>query len=284
MESGSTFEYVPSGLPDPDRRIMETPPEWWDEYPFDASDPDWDSIDPYENYSNSFAEGPAIVVVGPNCIPQPISTIAELQYITPISNLDSILTLGILSHSEAKTVFHTSVANAEINSMRADKRLSSGKSIHDYVNLFFNARNPMLFRCFWDYDHGSNPNALCILKVAHTVLWRSNVLVTDGNAAHHRTTDAPLTAGSVMLDRRMVYAKSWNSASQSQKDENTRCMMAEVLIPNRVPPVFIKTVYFRNESELQLAGIRVGSAPFEVNPRSFFDQSATLGSSSRVKP
>ncbi len=284
MESGSTFEYLPSGLPDPDRRIMETPPEWWDQYPFDASEPDSESNDSYQHNMDADTPAARTRVIGPNCIPVPVSSIHELHYITPISNLDSILTLGILSHNEAKTVLHTSGANAEINSMRADKRLSSGKSIHDYVNLFFNSRNPMLFRCFWDYDHGSNSNALCILKVAHTVLWRSKVLVTDGNAAHHRTTDAPLTAGSVMLDRRMVYATSWNSPSQTQKDENTRCMMAEALIPNRVPPVFIKTVYFRNETELQLAGIRAGSVSFEVNPRSFFDQRATLGSSSTDKP
>ena len=49
----------------------------------------------------------------------------ELHYITAISNVPSIMSLGILSHNQAKNLSHDSVAMEEIQNRRKNKRIPS---------------------------------------------------------------------------------------------------------------------------------------------------------------
>ena len=72
--------------------------------------------------------------------------VRELHYITPIENLPSILEKGILSHKLASKIPHLSVALDVIQERRKNKIIPRGRPLHDYVNLYFDARNPMLYR------------------------------------------------------------------------------------------------------------------------------------------
>ena len=71
----------------------------------------------------------------------------ELHYITPIVNVASILSSGILSHQLAAKVHHTSVAMREVQDIRMNKVVpgTNGRRLHDYANVYICARNPMLF-------------------------------------------------------------------------------------------------------------------------------------------
>lgn len=55
----------------------------------------------------------------------------ELHYITPINNIPSILQHGILSHKRADRMDHETVALQEVQDRRKDKRLPTGKRLHD---------------------------------------------------------------------------------------------------------------------------------------------------------
>lgn len=68
----------------------------------------------------------------------------ELHCITPIANIPSVLTAGILSHRRAAAVSHESVADPEIQARRARVRVPGGRPLHEYANLYITARNPMM--------------------------------------------------------------------------------------------------------------------------------------------
>jgi len=71
--------------------------------------------------------------------------LTELHYITKIRNVPSIMTKGILSHKQSKKIDHNSVAMEEIQERREKKIVPGGRPLHEYVNLYFHARNPMLY-------------------------------------------------------------------------------------------------------------------------------------------
>ena len=71
--------------------------------------------------------------------------LTEFHYITPINNMRSILKNGVLSHKLAKDIEHDSIAAPEIQDLRAKSIGPQGARLHDYVNLYFHARNPMMY-------------------------------------------------------------------------------------------------------------------------------------------
>src|SRR5579859_2295514 len=74
--------------------------------------------------------------------------IKSLYYITHIENVTSILQQGILSHSqvEAKGVAFKPIYDAGIVSNRKGKATPDRSSLWDYANLYFQPRNPMMYR------------------------------------------------------------------------------------------------------------------------------------------
>ena len=97
--------------------------------------------------------------------------INELHYITPITNVPSILQHGLLSHSRSQKVVHRSVAMAEIQQRRSGKVVPGGRPLHDYVNLYFHARNPML------YKRKAQHQGLCVLRISPEVLDLSGAII-----------------------------------------------------------------------------------------------------------
>ncbi len=90
--------------------------------------------------------------------------VKDLNYITPIENLPSIFKRGILSHKLAKKIPHRSVAMEEIQDRRKIKVVPRGRPLHEYVNLYFDARNPML------YKRRDQHLAICVLKIDPKVM------------------------------------------------------------------------------------------------------------------
>ena len=72
--------------------------------------------------------------------------IREFHNIMPISNMSSVLEHGILSHERAKKVSHQDVSLSVIQARRQRVTLPDGLPLHQYANLYFHARNPMLYR------------------------------------------------------------------------------------------------------------------------------------------
>lgn len=161
----------------------------------------------------------------------------ELHYITPICNVPSIVEHGILSHVRAARIEHRSVAMQEMQDRRSKIRVPGGRKLHEYVNLYVCARNPMLYRRL------SQRHALCILSVSTDVLDLPDVVVTDRNAGGDYVQFRPAPDGLSVVDAELTFAEYWTDTNRIQYWRRKAAKCAEVLIPDWVPPGFLRGAY-----------------------------------------
>lgn len=121
----------------------------------------------------------------------------ELQYITPIVNVPSILLRGILSHKLADRFPHESVAMQEVQERRTTKIVpgTGYHTLHEYANVYICAKNPMLFK------RKDVHTEICVLRISKTILDTRGVIVTDRNAAASIARFRPALTGLACLDR-----------------------------------------------------------------------------------
>jgi hypothetical protein len=193
-----------------------------------------------------------------------LSDFNELHYITDITNMPSIMVKGILSHNLAKRLPHKSVAMAEIQERRDRKRVPPGKLLHDYVNLYFHARNPMLYKL---KDLHAE---LCVLKIDKAVLNLLNVVITDRNASCDFAKFAPSPSGLSGVNTSLVFAEFWTDLDPIKKDYKKSVKCAEVLVPNKVDVCYIIGAYVScNEAKSALEKI-TPNLNIIINPYLFF--------------
>ena len=195
------------------------------------------------------------------------SDIRNLYYITHIDNLSSILERGILSHEQIEKervqpahIYHTDIVNR-----RREKNTPDRKSLWSYANLYFQARNPMMYRVV----HEKGAKDLAVVSVAKKILQTPGVFITDGNAANDPTQFYFPSDGLKMLDQqwKIVQNEWWNNL-----DGSKRKIMAECLVPNSVSPEFINSVYVTNEETRKRISGMVGYRSISVipEPKMFF--------------
>lgn len=193
--------------------------------------------------------------------------VTELHYITAIDNVSSILQRGILCHDSSAQVPHRSVASPEVQERRASRRIPQGLRLHQYANLYINGRNAMLYRLINDFDASRRVpvEELTLLQISSDVLNLPGVVVTDINAA---ADIAPrwytVDEGIAGLEHDAIFAEYWDSYSHRQR------IMAEVLVPYRIPPNFIRGAYVVSETaSANLSGI-APTLDLEVSSYMFF--------------
>ncbi len=188
----------------------------------------------------------------------------ELHYITPIGNVASICRIGILSHRGAVKISHESVAMDEIQDRRAKVVVPGGRKLHDYVNLYLCARNPML------YKRQNRHAELCVLRISPKVLDLQSVVIADGNASSDYVRFAQAPAGLSIVSRELTFAEWWTDPDPIQRLRRKVWKCAEVLIPDRVDPEFLVGAYVScKDSLLRFDGLGVNITAV-VNPNLFF--------------
>jgi hypothetical protein len=164
--------------------------------------------------------------------------VKELHFITSIANLDSILTRGILSHDGASKIRHKSVALEEVQDRRRGIRVPNGGRLHSYANLYFHARNPMMYLLMRQgYDD------LVVVRVSSTVLDLPDTVLTDGNAASAGTRFYASPNGLPDLNSELIFAKYWTDENFWPDQEKKRARNAETLVPNLIPSRYIEGCY-----------------------------------------
>ncbi len=192
--------------------------------------------------------------------------LTELHYITHIENMKSIMRFGLLSNRRASRTRHNSVAMQVIQERRAGKRVPGGLLLHDYVNLYLCARNPMMYKLRGRHKE------LCVLRIDVGVLNIPGTIVTDRNASSDWACFYPSPVGLKHVDLELVCAQSWvhNDEIETFKHKSIKC--AEVLVPHHVPTSFFKGVYVSCAESMSrlhcLAGD--GKLEIEVYPHMFF--------------
>jgi len=161
--------------------------------------------------------------------------VRELYYITHVDNIQSILQNGILSHGliEKKNVEFTAIYDEEIVEWRREREVQ-GKSLWSFANLYFNARNPMLYRIMCEKDLDD----IAVLGISPSVLTLPDIYITTGNAACAKTEFlrySPTMASEILKETEKEY---W-----TEPDGSKRKIMAECLIPEVIPPEHINSIY-----------------------------------------
>ena len=194
----------------------------------------------------------------------------ELYYIAHQDNLPSIFAKGILSHAgvEREGVEFTRVYDEGIVAWRKSKSTPAGRSLWEYANLYFQPRNPMLYRLVMEGRLGD----LAILSVDKSVLEQEGVFITTGNAARNETLILPRREWAKHSEEILrAAALTW----WSDTDGSKRKIMAEVLVPDTVPPEFIKAVYVPdNDARQRVASLLQNTSrkqvPIIPEPQMFF--------------
>ena len=162
-----------------------------------------------------------------------------LYYIVPKDNIASILASGaLLCRSRALAAgIPTDISDPEVNQRRSGKiDPIQRRQLHDYVNLYFRARNPMLS------VRRQLQSDLVVLCVDGRLLWEEHVLFTDGNAASGTTKFFNNLADLRELDWDCLEADRWNDF-----DDGKRKRCAEVLVPDSVPLSRVEEAVVSNE-------------------------------------
>jgi ssDNA thymidine ADP-ribosyltransferase, DarT len=165
------------------------------------------------------------------------SDVSELHCIMPIANMASVMELGVLSHNRAENLPHESAAMQEIQDRRAHVTVPGGLRLHDYANLYFHARNPMMRK------RQAQHESLCVISVSHRVLDLDGTVVSDKNAAADFVRFAPSPAGLVIVDKELTYAVWWTDPDYYEQIRRKQAKQAEVLVPHVVAPEFIRGAY-----------------------------------------
>jgi hypothetical protein len=182
----------------------------------------------------------------------------------PMGNVASVLAHGILSYERAAKLPHRSVALQPVQDRRDKKRVPGGLKLHQYANLYFHARNPML------YKRRAEVNHLCVLRVATAVLALPGVVITGENAASDYVRFlAPAQWALLAWDD--IFATDWRHPDDQVaywRHKSRKC--AEVLVPHRVEARFVTGAYVVNgAAQARLAALGC-TLPLVIEPVLFF--------------
>ncbi len=190
--------------------------------------------------------------------------LAEFQNITPLVNIPSILRYGILSHAQASKLSHHSVALQEVQDKRDRIRIPGGLALHEYANVYFHARNPMMSR------RRDDARTLCVLRVSIDILKIPGAVITDQNSVSQYVKFSPPNQLQLM-DLDYVFAPNWKHPdNQIEEWRHSSAKCAEALIPRKIPPNYLLGAYVVNDSvrvELEAHGFVL---PIEIHPDLFF--------------
>lgn len=160
-----------------------------------------------------------------------------LYSIMPLINIPSVLKHGIVSHDFARKLQHESVAEESVQEKREIKIINANRRLHSYVNLYFDAHNPMLSRL------RDRNEKICILAIHPEILNLPGVVVADRNAAVSVARFIEPEKMWETLDFERIYAKYWNTQEAEInpfiRAENKAIKCAEVLVPDVVPTEYI---------------------------------------------
>jgi hypothetical protein len=192
--------------------------------------------------------------------------VKELQCIMPLENIPSVLNQGILSNERSAKLPHRSVAMTEVQERRDRKQVPGGLKLHQYANLYFHARNPMMYK---RKEHVAD---LCVLCVSLDVLKVDGVVLADCNASSGYVRFLPpKPAYDRFLDFDDIFALTWTHPDDpiaEMRHKSRKC--AEVLVPHVVEPRFIigaRVVNGATKTRLSALGFTLR---IDVDPVVFF--------------
>jgi len=192
--------------------------------------------------------------------------------LSPLKNLESILEKGMLCHrllEEDKNIQYENIANSEIMDNRKAKFIKYNKTLQDFANLYFNARNAMMYSVTRDDKTKENTSSEYAVIEIEIDIRKSHcdapVIITDINAARK---------ASIFYDAQWLsletFEKIKDCALQDYFEGNKAETQAECLIENKVSPSYFKRIHvccYETRDKVNLIQKRL---PININRTMFF--------------
>ncbi|KGS88432.1 DUF4433 domain-containing protein [Burkholderia pseudomallei] len=189
--------------------------------------------------------------------------VTEFHCIMPIVNLPSVMQHGIVSYERAARLPHRSVAMQPVQERRDVKQVPHGLRLHQYANLYFHARNPMM------YKRKNEAPQLSVLSVSVDVLRIKGTVVADQNAASSYVRFlSPSQMDQLNYDR--IYALDWTDEHEPTFWRKRAQKCAEVLVPDRVDSAMIMGAYACNVAAVKAINAAVPGLPVAIDADLFF--------------
>lgn len=170
-----------------------------------------------------------------------IYSINQLFHMTHKSNVENILKHGLLPHNKAyPNLNRKNIADNEVNSLRVKVEPIFNRSLHEYVPLYFNPRNPMLYR------RKNMQNDIVMLAINRKLIFNNNVIFTDGNAASNLTKFFNGVENLNQLNWNCIRDNFWNNF-----EDGKRLKCAEVLVYPKVEFSDILAIYCNTKDTLE---------------------------------
>jgi len=190
--------------------------------------------------------------------------IKHLYHITHASNLDSILQYGLLSHNAAHDhkMVKKDISMQDVNARRDRIEPILFRNLQDYVPLYFNAHNPMM------YLRHLTESDLVVIQISSEVLLREKVLFTDGNAASKATQFFSSDADFEMINFDIIKGDTWTGIPDGK-----RKICAEVLVGERTDVQYFERIIVRTiGQQSRLSGLveEIPHMNIQLNPGLFF--------------
>ncbi len=165
--------------------------------------------------------------------------ITSLWHMTHRNNVRNILRLGILNYYDAHRLSTEvmDISEPSVQRRREKTEQQYGRKIHDYVALYINPRNPMLYCRKYMQDK------LCLISVSLTVLGENQYLLSDGNAASSDTNFYASISDLQSLPWGVLMANYWTGYPDGKRK---RC--SEVLVHSIVSPRYIQAIHCCSKS------------------------------------
>lgn len=163
-----------------------------------------------------------------------MSKLKALYYIVPLENLSNILKKQkIFSRNEAlkRNLIFQDPSNKSVQKLRTKKVVFKNYTLHDYVNLYINPRNAMLYCYLRDQEK------VVVLEISSRLLEKFRfVKYSYKNAA---ASDAIISdSPNIILDNLdKIMSKKWNTSEELKK-----ITQSEVLVFGYVPLDFVSSI------------------------------------------
>ncbi len=190
--------------------------------------------------------------------------IKYLYHITNICNLQSILKHGLLSHHQAHTqkLIINDLSNQSVQIRRSSKIIYN-TPLHEYVCLYFNPKNPML------YVLKEKQNEILLIGVNPQLLSDPNTIFSDGNAASDNTKFYRKASYLEKLRWDIINSNSWHNI---QDGKRIKC--AEILVLSKIESKDITRIFCYNIEQskkvIKLLPENLNISVIMVNPNLYF--------------
>jgi O-acetyl-ADP-ribose deacetylase (regulator of RNase III) len=173
--------------------------------------------------------------------------IKSLYYITHKENVESILKNGIYSHNkiEKEGITIKKIYDENVINIRKNKLLPNSEKLSDYANLYFQPRNPMLYRLLCTAERGIND--IVILEISKDILNIEQSYLANANAATEAAEFFEPSKGYSKIDKIILDDQAWWNDLVGGKSK----IMAEFLVKDHIPNDYILSIYTANEEVQQ---------------------------------